>query len=113
MDNHHCRHHHCHPHHCAAIAIAIAKPPKLLLRRHHHRCTATFSAICAATFSAIAVPHRCTAIAALPPQSLHSHHLRRHSATTTSTPVSQAPVNNASASQALVDDTNATIKSDE
>jgi hypothetical protein len=113
MDNRHRRRHHCHPHHCAAIAIAIAEPPKSLLRRHRHRCAATFSAICAATFSAIAAPHRCAAIAALPPQSLRSHHLRRHCATTTSTPVSRAPVNDASASQALIDDTNATIKSDE
>ena len=55
------------------------------------------------------------AIAALPPQLLRSHRLRlrRRCATTTSTPVSRAPVNDASASRALVDDTNATIKSDE
>jgi hypothetical protein len=53
-------------------------------------------------------------IAALPPQELlRSHRLRRRCATTTGTPVSQAPFNNASASRALVDDTNATIKSDE
>jgi hypothetical protein len=68
---------------------------------------------CAATFSAIAAPHRCAAIAALPPQLLRSHCLRRRCATTTSTTVSRAPVNDASASRALVDDTNATIKSDE
>jgi hypothetical protein len=105
MDNRHRRRHHCHPHHCAAIAIAVAEPPKPSLRHHRH-CYA-------ATFSAIAAPHRCTAIAALPSQSLRSHHLRRHCATTTSTPVSRAPVNDASASRALVDDTNATIKSDE
>ena len=115
MDNRHCRcrRHPCHPHHCAAIAIAVAELPKPSLRRHCHRCAATFSAICAVTFSAIAVPHRCATIAVLPPQSLCSHHLRHHSVTTTSTPVSRAPVNNASASQALVNDTNATIKSDE
>jgi hypothetical protein len=108
MDNHH-RHrhhcHHCHPHHCAAIAIAVAAPPKPSLYRHCHRC--------AVTFSAIAAPHRCAVIAVLPPQWLRSHHLRRHCATTTSTPVSRAPVNDASASRALIDDTNATIKSDE
>ena len=82
------RRHHCHP---------IAAPPSPLpsLRRHRHRC--------AATFSAIAAPHRCApscaAIAALPPQSLRSHRLRRRCATTTSTPVSRAPVNDASASR--------------
>jgi hypothetical protein len=103
MDNRH--RHHCHPHHCAAIAIAVAAPPKPSLRRHR-RC-------CAATFSVIAVPHRCATIAALPLQLLRSHRLRRRCATTTSTPVSRAPVNDASASRALVDDTNATIKSDE
>ena len=97
--------HHCHPHHCAAIAIAVAAPPKPSLCRHRHRC--------AATFSAIAAPHRCAAIAALPPQLLRSHRLRRRCATTTSTPVSRSPVNDASASRALVDDANATIKRDE
>ena len=91
MDNRHRHRHHCHPHHCAAIAIAVAAPPKPSLCRHRHRC--------AATFSAIAAPHRCAAIAALPPQSLRSHCLRRRCATTTSTPVSRAPVNDASASQ--------------
>jgi hypothetical protein len=60
--------HHCHPHHCPAIAIAVAAPPKPSLCRHRHRC--------AATFSAIAAPYRCAAIAALPPQSLRSHRLR-------------------------------------
>jgi hypothetical protein len=105
MDNRHRHPHHCHPHHCAAIAIAVAAPPKPSLRRHRRRC--------AATFSAIAVPYRCATIAVLPPQLLRSHRLRRRCTTTTSTPVSQAPVNNASASRALVDDTNATIKSDE
>ena len=88
--------HHCHPHCCAAIAIAVAAPPKPLLRRHCHSC--------AATFSAIAAPHRCApllaAIAALPPQSLRSHCLRRCCTTTTSTPVSRSPVTNASASRA-------------
>ena len=104
MDNRHRHRHRCHPHHCAAIAIAVAAPPKPSLRRHRRRC--------AATFSAIAVPHRCAAIAALPPQSLRSHRLFRRCATTTSTPVSRAPVNDASAS--LVDDANATtIKRDE
>ena len=96
MDNRHRRRHHCHPHHCAAIAIAVAEPPKPSLRRHRHRFAATFSAICAATFSAIAAPHRCAAIAVLPPKLLRSHHLRRHSATTTSAPVSRALVNGAS-----------------
>ncbi len=103
MDNRHHRRHHCHPHHCAAIAIAVAEKPSL--RHHRHRC--------AATFSAIAAPHCCAVIAALPPQLLRSHHLRHHYATTTSTPVCRAPVNDVSASRALVDDTNATIKSDE
>jgi hypothetical protein len=32
------RHHHCHPHGCATIAIAIAAPPKPLLRHHCHCC---------------------------------------------------------------------------
>jgi hypothetical protein len=105
MNNRHRHRHHCHAHHCATIAIAVAVPPKPSLRRHCYRC--------AATFSAIAAPHRCAAIAALPPQSLRSHRLRRRCATTTSTPVSRAPVNDASASRAFVDDTNATIKSDE
>ena len=91
MDNRHRHRHHCHPHHCAAIAIAVAAPPKPSLCRHRHRC--------AATFSAIAAPHRCAAIAALPPQLLRSHRLRCRCATTTSTPVSRAPVNDASASR--------------
>jgi hypothetical protein len=101
MNNRHCHH----PHHCATIAIAIAAPPKPSLCHHCHRC--------AATFSAIAAPHCCVAIAALSPQSLRSHRLRRRCTTTTSTPVSRAPVNDASASRGLVDDTNTTIKSDE
>ena len=95
MDNRHRHRHHCHPHHCAAITIAVAAPPKPSLRRHRRRC--------AATFSAIAAPHRCAAIAALPPQSLRSHCLRRRCATTTSTQVSRAPVNDASASRARDD----------
>jgi hypothetical protein len=79
MDNRLRHRHHCHPHHCAAIAIAVAAPPKPSLRRHRHRC--------AATFSAIAAPHCCAAIALLSPQSLRSHRLRRHCPTTTSTDI--------------------------
>ena len=110
MDNRHRHRHHCHPHHCAAIAIAVAAPPKLSLRRHRRCCAAT-PPPSLPLLRPIAAPNRCAAIAALPPQSLRSHRLRRRYATTTSTPVSRAPVNDASAS--LVDDTNTTIKRDE
>ena len=110
------RRHHCHPHRCAAITIAVAAPPSPSLRRHRHRCAAIAIAAPPPTLPSlrsITAPHRCAAIAALPPQLLRSHRLCRRCATTTSTPVSRAPVNDASASRAFVDDTNATIKCDE